>query len=166
MWGNKKLDKFILGTLFVVGIGLLPLALRKRPIKDWLLVFLWNAATNGIIDNFVVTYNTVKYPTRLLPKVFKINILFDFLLYPTMTMFYNQFTEKDNKPLTIFLKLLCFTIPMILIELWAERNTGLIKFKRSWKWYHSFISLNVKSLVTRLWIGLVRKMEEKQKMVQ
>lgn len=156
MQGNKIIDKNILRGFFVLGIGLLTLVLRKPPIKDWLLVYLWNAVTNGIIDKIVVSYNTVKYPTRLLPKIFKINFLFDYLLYPTMTVIFNQLTEKDHKPFIIFIKLFCFTIPMILVELWAERKTGLIKFKKGWKWYHSFISLNVKSLVTRLWIGWVR----------
>ncbi|MGO4886127.1 CBO0543 family protein [Anaerobacillus sp. MEB173] len=155
-------DKFILLSLLVLGFCLLPFVLRKPPIKDWLLVFLWNAVTNGIIDKIVVSYKTVKYPVRLLPKIFKTNILFDFLLYPIMTIIYNQLTEKD-KPFFLFIKLFIFTIPMILIELLAERKTGLIKFKRGWKWYHSFISLNIKSLLTRLWIGWVRKIEESQK---
>ncbi|MBU8907512.1 hypothetical protein KH400_12930 [Desertibacillus haloalkaliphilus] len=158
---RNKIDKGILGSLLAFGFVLLPIMLRKPPIKDWLLVFLWNAVTNGIIDKVVVSYNTVKYPVRLLPKMFKTNILFDFLLYPVVTIIYNQLTEKD-KPLVIFLKLFYFTIPMILIELYAERKTGLIKFKRGWRWYHSFISLNIKSLLTRLWIGWVRKLAERQ----
>ncbi|WBL16948.1 CBO0543 family protein [Sutcliffiella sp. NC1] len=162
MQGNKKVDKYILRSLFVFGIGLLTFVLRKPPIKDWLLVYLWNAVTNGIIDKVIVSYKIVQYPTRQFPKLFKTNILFDYLLYPTMTIVYNQFTDKD-RPSIIFLKLFYFTIPMLLIELWAERKTSLIEFKRSWKWYHSFISLNVKSLVTRLWIGWVRKVAEKQK---
>ncbi|WP_312889164.1 CBO0543 family protein [Desertibacillus haloalkaliphilus] len=161
MMKRNKIDKGILGSLLAFGFVLLPIMLRKPPIKDWLLVFLWNAVTNGIIDKVVVSYNTVKYPVRLLPKMFKTNILFDFLLYPVVTIIYNQLTEKD-KPLVIFLKLFYFTIPMILIELYAERKTGLIKFKRGWRWYHSFISLNIKSLLTRLWIGWVRKLAERQ----
>ncbi|WP_062048262.1 CBO0543 family protein [Bacillus sp. JCM 19034] len=161
MNGNKTKDKFILRALFVLGIGLLPIVFRKPPIKDWLLVFLWNAFTNGFIDTVVVSHKVVKYPVRLLPKIFKTNILFDFLLYPIMTVVYNRFTARD-KPLIIFLKLFCLTIPMVLIELWAERKTGLIKFKRGWEWYHSFISLTIKSLLTRLWISWVRKMEGKQ----
>lgn len=152
----------LLQCLLILGFSLLPFFLRKPPIKDWLLVFLWNAVTNGIIDKLIVSYKTVKYPVRLLPDMFKTNILFDFLLYPIITIAYNQLTIKD-KTLGIFIKVFYFTIPMILIELWAERKTGLIKFQRAWKWYHSFISLSIKSLLTRLWIGWVRKVDEKQK---
>lgn len=162
MQGNKTVDTFILRSLLVFGTGLLVMVLRKPPIKEWLLVFLFNASTNGLLDKLIVSYNNkLKYPTRLLPKIFKINILFDYLLYPTLTIVYNQLTAHD-KPLKIFLKLFYFTIPVILVEFWAEQKTGLIKFRRGWKWYHSFLSLTIKSLFTRLIIGWVRKVGNKQ----
>ncbi|MDG5789224.1 hypothetical protein QA612_17330 [Evansella sp. AB-P1] len=162
---NIVFEKLFLRFSLVLGLLLLPIIFRKPPIKDWLLVFLWNSATNGIIDRLVVSYNIIQYPVRLLPKRFRINILFDYLLYPIITVTYNQLTKKD-KPMKMVVKLLCFTIPMILIEVWAERNTRLIKFRNGWKWYHSFISLNIKSLLTRLWIGGVRRIEEKQELLR
>lgn len=161
MQGNKTIDRLILRGLLVFGTGLLVIILRKPPIKEWILVFLFNAGTNGILDRLIVSYNKLKYPTRLLPDKFRINILFDYLLYPTLTIIYNQLTVND-KPFKAILKVFYFTIPIILVEFWAERKTSLIRFKKGWKLYHSFISLTIKSLFTRLWIQWIRRVENKQ----
>lgn len=162
---NKTVDQWILRGLFVFGISLFAFLLRRPPIKDWLLVFLMNAVTNGIIDKVLVFYRILEYPTRVFPKIFHIHTLFDYLLYPTVTVAYNQLTAKD-KPIIIFFKLFLFTIPIILIETWAKKNTGLIKYKKGWRWYHSFISLSLKTLLTRGWMEWIRRMDDKQKLAK
>ncbi|WP_332695080.1 CBO0543 family protein [Halalkalibacter lacteus] len=131
-------------------------------MKDWILVYVYNAVTNGIIDKMIVKRNIVQYPVRLLPKLFNIHILFDFFVYPTITVMYNQITYK-NKPLLIFYKLLYFTIPMLLLELWAEKKTDLIKWNKGWKWYHTLITITIKSSITRSVIGLVRYLRQRRK---
>lgn len=158
---NNQRDQLILRGLLVVGLGILPVIFRKPPLKDWLLVYLWNAVSNIIIDHCIVSTRIVKYPVRLLPKKFKSNVLFDFLLYPAVTVVYNQQT-KDDKFITSLYKLLMFVVPMTIIEQIAEKNTKLIKFKKGWKWYHSFVSLYIKSLLDRLWMGWVKRTAEKQ----
>ncbi|WP_305954791.1 hypothetical protein [Priestia megaterium] len=50
-------------------------------------------------------------------------------MYPTFTVFYNQMTAKD-KPFAIFYKLLSLIIPLFLIECWAEKKTGLTRWKK------------------------------------
>jgi hypothetical protein len=162
MKGNK-LDKIVLYCTLIVTLCSLPfLVLRKPPIKDWLIVYLFNAATNGVIDIFLTTFKIVRYPVRFFPKIFSANLLFDYLVYPSLTILYNQMTEKD-KPIAIFYKLLYFTVPMFFIEYWAVRKTNLIKWNKGWKWYHTFISVTIKSLLTRCVIGIVRIVEQKQK---
>lgn len=156
-----KTEKVFLILLFPLSLGIFFLSLRKPPIKDWLLVYFFNAATNAILDKLLVSYNKVKYPIRLLPKIFETHILFDYILYPTATILYNQMTYKDN-PVKIFLKLFYFSIPLLLIEYWAERKTNLIKWKKGWNWHHSFLSITAKSFLTRSLISLVRKTSKKQ----
>lgn len=113
---TKKLDRNILLLLTIINIILLkPIFSRKPPMKDWILVFMFNAVTNVVIDNIVSKYKIVEYPHRILPKLFDINLLFDLLIYPNITVLYNQITFKD-KPFAIFYKLFFFTIPMLLIE--------------------------------------------------
>jgi hypothetical protein len=67
-----------------------------------------------------------------------------------------------DKPCAIFYKLLSLIIPFFLIEFWAEKKTGLIRWKKGWNWYHTLIGIMFKSLATRLFIGIVRKISKNQ----
>jgi hypothetical protein len=158
---KNKSEKSFLRTLLLLSLILIiPIFIRKHPIKDWVIVYLFNAATNGILDKILTSYKIVKYPVRFLPKIFDIHILFDFLLYPLFTVFYNQLTYRDNV-WSIVYKLLLSTFPMFLIELWAEKRTKLITWNKGWSWYHTYSSIIAKSLFTRSFIGLVRMIDNK-----
>ncbi|WP_308410508.1 CBO0543 family protein [Bacillus sp. Marseille-P3661] len=81
-------------------------------------------------------------------------------MYPTFTILYNQITY-NKKPFETFYKLFYFTIPLLVIELWAEKKTSLIRWSKKWKWYHTFLSVSFKSLITRMFIELIRKIDAK-----
>ena len=147
---------FLSAVLFLQLIFFLPIFLWKRPIKDWIFVYLFDAITNGILDEILTRYKIIKYPIRLFSQKTKINVLFDFLVYPLFTVYFNQNTLKD-RPFLILYKLLFFTIPMYFFEIWAVQKTNLIKWQNGWKGYHSFLSLTIKSLITRLFIELIRR---------
>jgi hypothetical protein len=154
MGGKKNEKKFLFGLL-IFSIGILPVLFKRPPKKDWLLVYTFNAISNIILDKWV-TMNFISYPTRLLPKIFKIHILYDALLYPMVTVIYNQLTSKD-KPIAIVYKLLFFSVPLTILEFWAERKTGLIKWSNGWRWYHTFLSVSLKSLITRGVVSIFRR---------
>jgi hypothetical protein len=154
MGGKKNEKKFLFGLL-IFSIGILPVLFKRPPKKDWLLVYTFNAISNIILDKWV-TMNFISYPTRLLPKIFKIHILYDALLYPMVTVIYNQLTSKD-KPIAIVYKLLFFSVPLTIFEFWAERKTGLIKWSNGWRWYHTFLSVSLKSLITRGVVSIFRR---------
>ncbi|MQR89257.1 hypothetical protein GFV16_25705 [Bacillus megaterium] len=158
---NKKFEVKFLRVMLVIALGILPFLFRKPPIKDWLLAYVFNALTNGIIDKFIVTHGLLRYPTRLMKKQFRINVLFDFLLYPMISVMINQATYYD-KGLKVLYKIMFFTIPMFFIELWAEKRTKLIEWKTGWMWYHTFTSVTLKSYLNRMLIGWIRKIEKKQ----
>ncbi|ADU29516.1 CBO0543 family protein [Evansella cellulosilytica] len=161
MKNNKSQRQFLLIAFILNLVLLVPLALRKPPVKDWVIVYLFNALTNGIIDNVLSKKKIIKYPIKLFPKIFDTHELFDFLLYPTFTILYNQITYKD-KVGSIIYKLFLITTPAFFIELWATRNTDLVKWSKKWKWYHTYFSIILKSLFTRLIIGSIRGIESKQ----
>lgn len=162
MKGNKVEKLLLRGSLIFSLISLLILLSRKRrSIKDWLLSYLFNGITNGIIDNVLASYKVLQYPVRYIPKVFKSSVLFDFLVYPTFTVFFNQWTDKD-KPKTILLKLLAFTVPTTFLEYLIEKKTNLLKWNKWWKWYHTMAFTTFKSLGTKGVVELVRKVSGKQ----
>jgi hypothetical protein len=160
---KNRIEKKLLLGILILNLGIiLPIIYRKTPIKDWIIVYLFNAVTNGIIDNALTKNNIIKYPNRLFPKIFDTHILFDFFIYPTFTIFYNQMTAKD-KPFAIIYKLFVITIPVFLIEFLAEKKTNLVEWTKKWRWYHSFFSIIIKSLLTRLIIAQIRRLDAMKK---
>ncbi len=157
---NKNQIRLLQMILLINLVIIIPLILRKRPIKDWIIVYLFNAVTNGLIDTILVKNKILKYPVRLFSKRFNINILFDYFLYPTFTVIYNQWTYKD-KVFQIIYKLFLLLLPPFFIELWAEKTTDYIVWSRKWKWYHTFFSILLKSLFTRSIIGIIRKIDHR-----
>jgi hypothetical protein len=157
---HKPQKRLLQVTLFLNILIIIPLFLRKRPFKDWIIVYLFNAFTNAIADNVLSKKKIVKYPVNLFPKIFDTHVLFDYFLYPTFTILYNQWTMKDKIFPTIF-KLFLMATPAFFIEFLAERKTDLVDWSKKWKWYHSYLSIILKSLSTRLIIGIVRWVEEK-----
>jgi len=159
MGGKKNEMKFLYGLL-ILSIGILPVLMNRSHKKDWLFAYTFNTVTNIILDKWV-TVKFISYPTRLLPKIFNLHILYDALLYPMVTVIYNQLTSKD-KPIAIVYKLLFFSVPLTIFEFWAERKTGLIKWRNGWQWYHTFLSVSLKSLITRGLVSIFRRFMRKE----
>jgi hypothetical protein len=153
---RRETEKQFLRSLLFISVALWPQLFRKKPRQHWILLYGYNAVTNVILDKIMVTRGKVEYPTRLLPNLFKIHILFDVILYPTATVIYHQWTKRDKIP-AILSKLLVFSVSLTLIEIYADKHTGLIKWRNGWKWYHSFISVYLKSLTTRLAVYLFQR---------
>lgn len=149
------MGKVILRIMVLIALSLFPFAFRKKPFKNWVIVYLLTALFSTLLDLFLVEKKLLSYPVRILPKYFKIHFVFDLLLCPLASVFYNQVTSNDKSIVRIVGKLFLFTIPQLLIEVSAGRYANMIKWHRWWKWYHTFISMNVKYLVIRSIVKLV-----------
>ncbi|QTL52865.1 CBO0543 family protein [Priestia aryabhattai] len=159
---RNKLERRFLICTTIIFLGGLPLVLKKVNIKDSLLILFMNGYTNAIVDRFLVNRNILSYPVRFIPKEFKSNVLFDFLYLPTVSLWLYQLTKND-KPFKIIFKIVSIVSSLFLFELWAEKNTKLIKWKKEWKWYYSLISLNIRTLFSRLVIEIINILDKKQK---
>jgi len=146
---RKRIEIHFLRALLSLSISLVPFVLSNPPRKKWLFIYVYNAISNMAIDTVLTRRGTLSYPIRLFPKIFKIHILFDVLLYPLTTMIYLQATQKD-KLIQLIRKLLYFAIPLTVFETWAQRNTNLIKWGNGWRGYHTFIGVSLKSLFARV----------------
>jgi hypothetical protein len=161
--GHKKIEVRFLYVLLILSIGILPVLFKRPSKKEWLLVFSFNGITNIILDKWV-TKNFISYPTRLLPSIFNIHILYDALLYPMVSVIYNQWTSKD-KPIVIVCKLLFFSVPLTIFEFLTERKTGLIKWSNGWQWYHTLLSVSLKSLFTRSVVAIYRGFTKEENLI-
>lgn len=138
----------------IIGLVLLPFAIIKRSFKDWLIVYLVSIIGNYFADKYLVSKGYLKYKKKPFRKT-AIHLPFDFIHYPLMLLYYNQWTL--NSSLTgIIMKLFPFVIPQILVETIAAKKTKLITWKKGWTWYHSFISLISKMLICRGIIATIR----------
>ncbi|NER40350.1 hypothetical protein G3M54_02080 [Bacillus megaterium NBRC 15308 = ATCC 14581] len=126
---RNKLERRFLKYTTIIFLGSLPLVLKKVNIKDLLLILFMNGYTNAILDRFLVNRNILSYPVRFIPKEFKSNVLFDFLYLPTVSLWLYQLTKND-KPFKIMFKIVSIVSSLFLFELWAEKNTKLIKWKK------------------------------------
>ncbi|WP_227521459.1 MULTISPECIES: CBO0543 family protein [Bacillus] len=151
----KKSDSYyflIIAT--IMGLVLLPFAIVKRSFKDWIIVYLVSFIGNYFTDKYLVNKGFLKYPKKLFPK-YKIQLPFDFIFYPLMLLYYNQWT-LNSRPVGIIAKIFPFVIPITIFETIAAKKTKLIKWKKGWTWYHSLISLTLKLLICRGIILIIR----------
>ncbi|WP_421378057.1 CBO0543 family protein [Bacillus salacetis] len=152
---GKKFEKNLIKFLYFFGISSFVYLIKKPLAKDWLLVFFIKSYYASLVDQLVVNRGYVQYPTRL-PKQMNTSLLFDYILFPISCVFYNQIS-KDSRFIQCLLKVLYFSIPMTLIELWLEKNTRLVKYKNGWNWTATFFSLSFSFLLVRFTMSVIRR---------
>ncbi|GAE35520.1 CBO0543 family protein [Halalkalibacter akibai] len=158
---NRISDRFILRILTIVATILLPFAIIKRPLKDWIIVYIVSCVGNSMADHYLVSKGYLKYKVRPMSKRFSIHLPFDYVHYPLLLLYYNQWT-LNSKPIGLFFKLFPFIIPQTIIETIAEKRTDLITWKKGWSWKHSAIGMLIKFLVCRSIIATIRVMNKKE----
>lgn len=149
------MEKIILWVVTIACFGSMFFWLRMSPIKDWLIVFLLKSVVTAIADCFIIAADLLEYPVRFFPKAFHTNIVFDFLVFPTLCVFYN-ITTQYSRLRSIFIQALLYSAPVTLLEFWAEKHTQLIQYK-NWNVFLSLITLITTFLVVRGAVALVRK---------
>lgn len=154
-------DKIILRLITLVGLGGFLLFFRRGPIKDWFLVYLFKALFSAIIDTPVANKNLVKYPVRYFKKYFKINVVFDYIIFPLTCVLYSQMTRGMSTTKGI-LSVFTLSIPMTIAEEILDRYTNLVKYSRQWSWKNTLIYLTVTFWASRFFMGLVRYMDNKR----
>ncbi|HZG70466.1 MAG TPA: CBO0543 family protein [Chondromyces sp.] len=159
---GNKLEKRILYGLTIFGLMGLPTLFIKKPVKNWIIAFFIKVCFNILNDSIVrVKLKRITYPVRLFPTIFRINILYDLLLFPLTCVWYNQWTHHSSIK-GILIKVLAFSVPMTLIEGAAERYTKLLKYK-NWSQWHSFLSISCSFILIRSIVGFINWIDRKLK---
>ncbi|WGG46493.1 CBO0543 family protein [Rossellomorea sp. DA94] len=153
---SRKFEKNLIRLLYFFGIGSFIYLIKKPLAKDWLLVFLIKSYYASLVDQLVVSKGYVKYPTRF-PKRVRASLVFDYILFPISCVIYNQLT-KDSRMIQCLLKVLYFSVPMTITELWLEKNTQLVKYKKGWNWKTTFFSLSFSFLLVRFSMSVIRSL--------
>lgn len=151
---KQNIPYYLSNIITLIGFVLLPFAIVKRSFKDWVIVYIVSCIGNYFADSYLVSKGYLKYKNKLL-KNFKIHLPFDYIHYPLLLLYYNQWT-LNSRPIGVFLKAIILTTPQIILETLAAKKTKLITWKKGWSWYHSFLSMVLKLLICRSIIAIIR----------
>jgi hypothetical protein len=151
-----KRDRLILNGFTLLGFILLPIALYRKPRKDWIIVFLLKTLISGFLGNIVASKKYLEFPVRHIPEAFKSSVVYDYLLFPLLCVFYNQ-TTFHSKLSGIVSQAFLYSMPMTGIEYILEKKTNLIKYN-TWKWYYTLFSLAGTFMIVRGAIAVIRKL--------
>lgn len=143
-------DRTILNILTLFGIfgSFFFLSRKKYKFKDWVLIYFIKTLVSTIFDGPVIKRKFVEYPHRYLPKLFDSNIVFLYILFPLSCVIFNQFTNKMNTLKSTF-SVPLFSGPMTILEHWLEKNTGLVKYRKGWNSYITFMVLSFTFLLVK-----------------
>lgn len=149
------MEKVILWGSFIVGIIMLFLSLRKLPLRDWLILFLFTSYISVIAGTVVVEEGMLDYPVKLFEKHFDSSLQFEMLILPVICLYFYQ-TSYHSTYTGIFLQGLLYTSILTLVEFLLESYTDVIEYY-TWSWIHTFISVFILMIFVRVFIELVNK---------
>jgi hypothetical protein len=152
-------DKTILRMITLLGLSGGVFLLRKGSIKDFFLIFLFKSVVSSLIDAPIAKKKLVQYPYRYFKNSFKINIVFDFLIFPLLCVIYSKLTNKADTLKTV-LSVFLLSVPMTIIEEILERKTSLVKYSNKWSWFHTLAYLTVTFWSSRLFISSLSFLEQ------
>ncbi|WP_246938594.1 CBO0543 family protein [Bacillus pinisoli] len=142
------IERTIIRVGIIFGILAFPTLFKRPSNKLWVSLFIINGIFNHVLDRILITTKKLKYPKRFLPRIFKVNVVYDYLVCPYLSVWFAQQTYHDKLP-KILMKAFFFTIPQASYEIWLERKTDTMKFSRSWEWYYSIFLVFIVKLISR-----------------
>lgn len=150
------LERKILKYLWILGIIIFSTLFRK-PIRERWIVFLFNSLLNIYLDNYLVNTKRLKYPVREKHAGLFTSgsILYDNLLCPIVTVWYCQSTKNTKKISEFLIKTFLYVLPQTVAEIFLEKYTDLIEYKKGWKWYHTFGAITAVKVLIRGMIELI-----------
>ncbi|MGM0903878.1 MAG: CBO0543 family protein [Bacillota bacterium] len=154
------LERFILKFGMTFGILSFPTLFKKPSGKIWFILYLINCLVNWIFDKILVETKQVTYPVRFLPKIFKINVIYDFLVCPYLSVWYCQSTNKSNIKEAIG-KLFLYGLPQAAYEIILERKTNALLFIGKWRWFYSLFLVFVVKIISRIMLIFIKRNYEK-----
>ncbi|NLJ76609.1 MAG: hypothetical protein GX325_05050 [Peptococcaceae bacterium] len=135
----------LLGLIFIVD---------WRYFRDWVVVFLYKCTLDGLWGSAVVETGKLEYPFRMLPQYYDNSLLFEYWVFPTLCILYNQVTrERGIWPILYYA--LLFSAGTTAIEYPLELYTDLIQYHH-WTWFTTLYTLTITFLSSRAFIAFYR----------
>ena len=150
-----KLEKWLIVIGIIFGFVSFITLFKKPSYKIWLPLYILNCVVNYLFDKTLVITGQVKYPIRFWPNFTRINVVYDYLVCPYLSIWFCQSTYNDKLP-NIIKKLLLFSAPQAIYEIILERKTDALKFLSDWKWMYSFLLVFVVKIISRCSLEFIK----------
>ncbi|WP_216831145.1 CBO0543 family protein [Alkalihalobacterium elongatum] len=138
---KHTLERSISVSSTLISIILLFVFVPKSKIRQALVSFLFHQVITWFFGLLVVEKGLVTYPYRLyFQKSNKSSFIFEYLIFPTLAVFFNLYFPKKRNLWLKIAHYLFFTSIITFFETVAVKYTHLIKY-RKWTWYWSFITI-------------------------
>lgn len=148
---NNRLEKFIeLSSWIVTSVILIKLVPKNR-LKEAQVSFLFKQLITWLFGLIVVEKKLISYPYRqFFKKANKASFTFEYFVYPALCSIFNlYFPEKKHVLIKIFYYIFHTSI-ITGFEVFAERYTNLIHYKK-WSWQYSFITIWCTYFLSRIY---------------
>lgn len=151
---NINLELIISTVAALLALAALIILVDWRYFRDWVVVFLYKCLLDSLWGAAVINTGKIEYAFRQLPLYYEISLLFDYWVFPTLCILYNQITrERGIWPILYYAVL--FSVVMTAIEYPLELYTNLIKYN-NWSWFTTFYTLTITFLSSRAFIAFYR----------
>jgi len=134
-----KVDQLIIYILYActfISLAFIP----KDKLRDASIIFLFQQAVTWFAGILAVGLNLLEYPVRELAKVNGTSFLYEFLIFPVISIFFCFYYPRNSKRWKKILYTSAFSTGLTIPEVIIEQYTNLIKYLR-WEWYDTWISV-------------------------
>lgn len=145
-------------TFLILSLGILFYWIRNPPFKDWPLVFFSTGYVSIILAVVLVEKGWFSFPVRFLSEHFQSSILYEYMILPVISVFYNS-TTYVSKTKGIIVQAILYSIPLTVLEFLMERHSDLIEYHK-WTLVHTFISLILLFISIRYLIAFLRNLTD------
>ena len=127
---------YILYSFTFISLAFIP----KNKLRDASIIFLFQQAVTWFAGILAVGLNLLEYPVRELAKVNGTSFLYEFFLFPVVTIFFCIYYPRTSIRWKKIIYISAFSTGLTVPEVIIEHYTNLIKYLR-WEWYVTWISV-------------------------
>ncbi|MEH7237641.1 CBO0543 family protein [Bacillus sp. JJ1562] len=127
---------YICYSCTIISLAFIP----KNKLREASIAFLFQQFVSWFLGLLAVELHLLEYPVREFPNVNGTSFLFEFLVYPVISVFFCIYYPKTSTNWKKFIYISAFCTAMTISEVIYEKYTDLINYVH-WDWYVSWISL-------------------------
>jgi hypothetical protein len=150
------LERLLQRMLFISCLAATPFVLKRKNFLMHLTVFFAKGVITTLMDSIFIKRKLIAYPVRPFPKIYDINILYDLLFYPLLSVIWVRWSYNTKLSTTI-LRSLFFSVPMSFAQWIMEKKTNLFHWK-SWTIFHTFAWINCTLFTIRGMVEIIKMM--------